>query len=43
MADTITAPAPQLPNAELRSTGTLDIKDPRTGKSYPVQIVEGGG
>src|ERR1051325_4795045 len=43
MADTITAPTAQAPNAELRATGTLDIKDGRTGKSYSVQILEGGG
>src|SRR6266513_2126792 len=42
MTDTITAPAPQAPGAELRVTGSLDIKDSRTGKNYPVQIVEGG-
>src|SRR4051812_14611406 len=42
MADTITAPAPQAPNPEMRATGTLDIKDSRTGKGYAVQISEGG-
>ena len=44
MANTATAPAsPAKPtNMELRNTGTLDIKDSRTGKSYPVQILEGG-
>ncbi len=33
---------PQAPSAELRATGTLDVKDSRTSKSYPFQIVEGG-
>ena len=42
MTDTITAPAPNAPSAELRATGSLDIKDSRTGKNYPVQILEGG-
>jgi citrate synthase len=42
MANTITASAPQAPSEELRVTGTLDIKDSRTGKSYPLQILEGG-
>src|SRR6266513_5724100 len=42
MTDTITAPAANAPSAELRVTGSLDIKDSRTGKNYPVQIVEGG-
>jgi len=42
MADTITAPSTQAPSAEMRATGTLDIKDARTGKSYPVQVLEGG-
>src|SRR5689334_19799936 len=42
MTDTITAPAPKAPTSELRTTGSLDIKDSRTGKSYAVQIVEGG-
>jgi len=42
MPDTITATAPQAPSAELRATGSLDIKDSRTGKNYPVQILEGG-
>src|SRR6476661_3401668 len=42
MTDTITAPAANAPSAELRVTGSLDIKDSRTGKTYPVQIVEGG-
>src|SRR4029079_10663481 len=37
-----TAPTTQTPNAELRSTGALDIKDGRTGKNYSVQILEGG-
>jgi len=39
MANTATAPAP---TGELKSTGTLDITDSRTGKSYNVQILEGG-
>src|SRR5437868_1636526 len=42
MPDTITATAPQAPGAELRATGSLDIKDSRTGKNYPVQILQGG-
>jgi len=42
MADTITASTAQAPNAELRATGSLDIKDGRTGKNYSVQILEGG-
>src|SRR5919106_3534783 len=42
MADTITAPSTQAPSAEMRATGTLEIKDARTGKSYPVQVLEGG-
>src|SRR5689334_24998432 len=42
MADTITAPSTQAPSAEMRATGTRDIKDGRTGKSYPVQLFEGG-
>src|SRR6476619_5509936 len=42
MTDTITAPAANAPSAELRVTGSLDIRDSRTGKTYPVQIVEGG-
>jgi citrate synthase len=35
-----TQPTP--PSGELRSTGTLDIKDSRTDKSYSVQILQGG-
>ena len=42
MADTITAPSTQAPSADMRATGTLDIKDGRTGKIYPVQVFEGG-
>jgi citrate synthase len=42
MATTETAPAAQAPSNELRVTGTVDIKDSRTGKGYPVQIMEGG-
>jgi citrate synthase len=42
MADTITAPAAQLPDAELRAKGTLDVRDSRTGNGYQVQILEGG-
>jgi hypothetical protein len=42
MATTGTAPAAQAPTSELQVTGTLDIKDSRTGKAYPVQILEGG-
>jgi citrate synthase len=30
------------PSGELKSTGTLDIKDSRTGKDYQVQILQGG-
>ncbi|HTI63184.1 MAG TPA: citrate synthase [Gemmatimonadaceae bacterium] len=33
---------PQAPSAELRATGTLDVKDSRSSKSYSFQIVEGG-
>src|SRR5205085_296185 len=40
--DTITAPAPKARSAELGATGSLDVKGSRTGKSYPVQILEGG-
>ena len=39
---TATETLPQAPSAELRATGTLDVKDSRTSKSYPFQIVEGG-
>jgi citrate synthase len=35
-----TQPTP--PSGELRSTGTLDIKDSRTDKTYSVQILQGG-
>ena len=42
MANTVTASDAQAPSAELRVTGTLDLKDSRTGKAYPVQIMEGG-
>ena len=35
-----TQPTP--PSGELRATGTLDIKDSRTDKSYSVQILQGG-
>ncbi|HEY4216549.1 MAG TPA: citrate synthase [Gemmatimonadaceae bacterium] len=35
-----TQPTP--PTGELRSTGTLDIKDSRTDKTYSVQILQGG-
>ena len=33
---------PQAPSGELRATGTLDVKDSRTSKAYPFQILEGG-
>ncbi len=33
---------PQAPSGELKATGTLDVKDSRTGKAYPFQILEGG-
>jgi len=33
---------PQAPSAELRATGTLDVKDSRSSKSYSFPIVEGG-
>src|SRR2546423_9174355 len=42
MANTVTASAAQAPSEELRVTGTLDIKDSRTGKNYPLQVLEGG-
>jgi citrate synthase len=45
MTNTVTAPSPASaaqPNSELRATGSLDIKDSRTSKTYPVQILEGG-
>ena len=35
-----TQPTP--PSGELRTTGTLDIKDSRTDKTYSVQILQGG-
>ncbi len=46
MSDTQTmeAPpaAPATPTGDLRATGTLDIKDSRTAKTYSIQIVQGG-
>ena len=33
---------PTAPSGELRSAGTLDIKDSRTDKTYSVQILQGG-
>ncbi len=33
---------PGTPSGELRATGTLDIKDSRTEKTYSVQILQGG-
>src|SRR5471030_2914452 len=33
---------PTPPDGELRTTGTLDIKDSRTEKTYSVQILQGG-
>ena len=39
MPKTDTTPAP---TGELKATGTLEIKDSRTDKSYSIQIVEGG-
>jgi len=44
MSTTLAAPTGASPQAggELRATGTLDIKDSRTSKSYSVQILEGG-
>ena len=46
MAITGTAPAAKAgtpaPTGELRPTGTLDITDSRTKKSYSIQVVEGG-
>jgi citrate synthase len=35
-------PTPSAPSGELKPTGTLDIKDSRTDKSYSVQIIQGG-
>src|SRR4051794_21146119 len=38
-----TQPTPSgAPSGELRATGTLEIKDSRTDKSYSVQILQGG-
>jgi citrate synthase len=38
-----TQPTPSgAPSGELRSTGTLEIKDSRTDKNYSVQILQGG-
>src|SRR5512140_3166165 len=46
MGNTQTEPAPattkSTPSGELRPTGTLDIKDSRTEKTYSVQILQGG-
>src|SRR5690242_3063723 len=48
MGNTQTAPAPapaaagSAPSGELRPTGSLEIKDSRTDKTYSVQIVQGG-
>ena len=46
MGNTQTAPAPatakSTPSGELRPTGTLDIKDSRTEKTYTIPIVQGG-
>ena len=30
------------PSGDLKQTGTLEIKDSRTDKSYSVQIIQGG-
>src|ERR1700749_91423 len=35
-------PTPPAPSGELKPTGTLEIKDSRTDKSYSVQIIQGG-
>jgi citrate synthase len=35
-------PAPPAPSGELRTQGTLEIKDSRTDKSYSVKILQGG-
>ncbi|HEY4305782.1 MAG TPA: citrate synthase [Gemmatimonadaceae bacterium] len=35
-------PTPSAPSGELKPTGTLEIKDSRTDKSYSVQIIQGG-
>src|SRR5215218_9685 len=40
--DRARTPAESTPSGELRQTGTLDIKDSRTEKTYSVQIVQGG-
>src|SRR5256714_8336610 len=46
MGNTQTAPAPisasSTPTGELEPTGTLEIKDSRTEKTYSVQVVRGG-
>ena len=43
MSTTLAAPTTPPPGTgELKATGTLDIKDSRTSKSYSVQILEGG-
>ena len=39
MSNTAIAPAP---TGDLRATGTLELKDSRTGKSYSTQVLEGG-
>jgi citrate synthase len=41
MSDTQPTP-PGTPSGELRATGTLEIKDSRTDKTYSVQILNGG-
>jgi citrate synthase len=41
MSDTQPTP-PGTPSGELRATGTLEIKDSRTDKTYSVQILQGG-
>src|SRR5256885_14513978 len=35
-------PTPSAPSGELRATGTLDLKDSRTDKTYSVKILQGG-
>src|SRR5436853_1566919 len=46
MGNTQTAPAPNsassTPSGELEPTGTLEIKDSRTAKTYSVQVMQGG-
>ena len=43
MSTTLAAPTGgATPSGELRSTGTLEIKDSRTDKAYSVQVVQGG-